>query len=237
METDILLVDEVLAVGDAEFQRRCLGKMDEVERSGRTVLFVSHNLDAMARLCPTTVWLDAGVVRLIGPTEEVIDAYLRSSVATASTRVLLEPDPTRPAQVVGAWIEDDDGAVQSTLTTRDAAWLTVDVMVHDALPGLDLSFQVATRSGIGIFDEVLSDVGPPTVAKPGRYRVRCRLPAILAPGEYVCSVWLGTAYEQLQQLDEIAAFAVDGDDGGRTHRLVRLTTDWRTERLDDHLHG
>ena len=75
MEADILLVDEVLAVGDADFQRRCLGKMDEVERSGRTVLFVSHNLDAMARLCPTTMWLD--VVRPIGPTEEVIAQYTR----------------------------------------------------------------------------------------------------------------------------------------------------------------
>ena len=70
MEAEILLVDEVLAVGDVEFQRRCLGKMDEVERSGRTVLFVSHNMDAMARLCTTTMWLDKGRVRGIGPTAD-----------------------------------------------------------------------------------------------------------------------------------------------------------------------
>ena len=85
MEAEILLVDEVLAVGDVEFQRRCLGKMNEVEQSGRTVLFVSHNMDAMVRLCPTAMWLDKGRVRSTGPTDEVIAEYMQASAAGAST--------------------------------------------------------------------------------------------------------------------------------------------------------
>jgi hypothetical protein len=237
MQSDILLVDEVLAVGDADFQRRCLGKMDEVERSGRTVLFVSHNLDAMARLCPTTVWLEAGQIRAIGPTEHIVEAYVRSSVERTSTKVVFDPDPARAAQVVATWIEDDDGAEQSILTTRGSAWLTAEVLVRESVPGLDLSFQVATRGGIGIFDEVLSDVADPSMSDPGLHRIRWRLPPVLTPGEYVASVWLGTAYEQVQQLDEVVAFAVEGDDGGRARRLVKLSTEWRTERLDDHVDG
>ncbi len=234
MEAEILLVDEVLAVGDADFQRRCLGKMDEVERSGRTVIFVSHNLDAMTRLCPTAIWIDAGEVRTSGVTEEVVGAYMRSA-ATPATGLALEPDHGRAAQVVGVSVVDDAGVVQSILTTRDAAWLSVEVLVNDAVPGLDVSVQVATKRGVEILDEVMTDVGPSTIGQPGRYVVGCRLPAILTPGEYVISVWLGTAYEQIEQLDEVLGFTVEGDDLGRPRRLIRLVPDWRTTRLDDHL--
>ncbi len=77
MEPDILLVDEVLAVGDAEFQKKCLGKMEEVAtQSGRTILFVSHNLAAMETLCTKSVLLENGKVKMMGPTKEVIDFYI-----------------------------------------------------------------------------------------------------------------------------------------------------------------
>ena len=129
MEAEILLVDEVLAVGDVEFQRRCLGKMDEVERSGRTVLFVSHNMDAMARLCTTTMWLDKGRVRGIGPTAGVIEEYMRSTAAE-STAVAVEVDPNVAAQVVGVALVDEHGVPQSVLTTRATGWIRVDVVVN-----------------------------------------------------------------------------------------------------------
>jgi lipopolysaccharide transport system ATP-binding protein len=75
LEPEILLVDEVLAVGDLEFQKKCLGKMEDVSRGGRTVIFVSHQMNQMRRLCGRIVWLDGGRVRQIGPTAEVIAAY------------------------------------------------------------------------------------------------------------------------------------------------------------------
>jgi lipopolysaccharide transport system ATP-binding protein len=75
LEPEILLVDEVLAVGDLEFQRRCLGRMGEVARSGRTVLLVSHQLNQIRRLCGRSIWLDRGCVRAAGPTGEVVAAY------------------------------------------------------------------------------------------------------------------------------------------------------------------
>jgi len=76
LDPEILIIDEVLAVGDAEFQKRCLGKMDEVSRSGRTILFVSHNMAAVEGLCTRAVWLEDGAVRLLGLTTEVVSAYL-----------------------------------------------------------------------------------------------------------------------------------------------------------------
>jgi ABC-type polysaccharide/polyol phosphate transport system ATPase subunit len=233
MESDILLVDEVLAVGDADFQRRCLGKMNEVERSGRTVLFVSHNLDAIARLCATSLWLDHGEVRRIGPSEEVIDEYMGSS-APHSSGVTFEPDPDKSAQIVAVSLLDDEGTESLTLTTRADAWITVDVEVNETVPALDVSCLVATRSGTALIDESLSDQGPTEICSPGRYRVACRLPPVFAPGEYVVSVWLGSVYEEIELHNEALGFFVEGDDMER-RRLIKLSSEWTTTRLDDHL--
>jgi lipopolysaccharide transport system ATP-binding protein len=82
LEAHILLVDEVLAVGDAEFQRRCLGKMQEVSRAGRTVVLVSHQMGQIRRLCRTVLWLDRGRLRGLGPTEDVLHAYEAASIST-----------------------------------------------------------------------------------------------------------------------------------------------------------
>ncbi|HZS34081.1 MAG TPA: polysaccharide ABC transporter ATP-binding protein [Methylomirabilota bacterium] len=84
LEPDILLVDEVLAVGDLEFQRRCLGKMDEVARGGRTILFVSHHMNQVRRLCQRCIWLDQGEVRLAGTTVEVVAAYERAAMQAST---------------------------------------------------------------------------------------------------------------------------------------------------------
>lgn len=236
MEAEILLVDEVLAVGDADFQRRCLGKMDEVERSGRTVLFVSHNLDAIARLCATSVWLDKGQVRRIGPTEQVIGDYMRSA-APHSNGVTFKPNENKSAQVVAVSLLDAEGTESLSLTTRAEAWITIDVVVNEAVPALDVSCLVSTRTGTALIGELLSDHGPTEIGSPGRYRVACRLPAVLVPGEYVISVWLGTAYEEIELHDDVLGFFVEGDDMGRKRRLIKLSTDWTTTRLDDHLGG
>jgi ABC-type polysaccharide/polyol phosphate transport system ATPase subunit len=236
MEAEILLVDEVLAVGDIEFQRRCLGKMNEVEQSGRTVLFVSHNMEAIVRLCPTTIWLEAGRVRATGPTAEVIDAYMHASAGSAAGAcVSLEADQTASAQVVAVALEDDNGTAISTLTTRSASWIRAEIIANEPIPGLDVSFLISTSGGIGILDEALSDVEAGVLSAPGRYSVACRLPAILTPGEYTISVWLGSVYEDIEQHDNVLNFRVEGDNLGRVRRLVAISTQWQTSRVDDHL--
>src|SRR5438045_9158336 len=75
LETEILLVDEVLAVGDAHFQKKCLGKMDDIARRGRTVLFISHNMEAIQRLCTRGLLMDRGRLVASGPIADVVSAY------------------------------------------------------------------------------------------------------------------------------------------------------------------
>lgn len=91
LEPEILVIDEVLAVGDAEFQRKCLGRMSELAGGhGRTVLFVSHDLDAVNQLCHRSIWLDNGRVRADGPTTEVVNRYLQQHVESTLTGVWMD---------------------------------------------------------------------------------------------------------------------------------------------------
>ena len=90
LEPEILLVDEVLAVGDAEFQRRCLGRMEDLSESGRTVVFVSHQMQAVAQLCDRAIWLDHGRVESEGPASDVVAEYLQSGYGAGSRREAMD---------------------------------------------------------------------------------------------------------------------------------------------------
>ena len=97
LETEILLVDEVLAVGDAAFQKKCLGKMGEVAHQGRTVLFISHNLLAVDSLCSRVICLNEGRVALEGPPRQVTSRYLRDWIASSgSTEVVYDEIDSAP---------------------------------------------------------------------------------------------------------------------------------------------
>ncbi len=232
MDAEILVVDEVLAVGDAEFQRRCLAKMSEIEHSGRTILFVSHNMDAMAKLCQTTVWIDRGRIRLAGPTRSIIDAYLASGT-TPTNDHRFGLDPSAAAQITEVALVGADGRPRSTLHSGSSAWLQVDLVVNDSIPELDLAFIVSTRSGVDLFDEGLADTGCHDISTPGVYRVRAHVPDLLAPGEYVISLWLGTQLEDFAKHEHVLAFTVDGDVVDRPRRRIRLGTEWETSQKGD----
>lgn len=231
LEADILLVDEVLAVGDAEFQRRCLGKMKEVEQSGRTVVFISHNLDAMARLCPTVAWLEHGHVRTIGPGEATISEYTRSTAQ--AKQATFEVDARAAAWVIDVALVDEHLTPQSVLNTWSTSSVQIDIEVSESVPGLDVAMLLFTSSGLNLLDEAFSDASTGDLTRPGRYRVRCPLPSILPPGEYTIGVWIGTAYEEFALHESALAFAIEGEDGGRSRRLVKLAMPWFAQRLDD----
>ncbi|MET0145896.1 MAG: ABC transporter ATP-binding protein [Ilumatobacteraceae bacterium] len=234
MEADILLVDEVLAVGDVEFQRKCLGKMSEVEQSGRTVLFVSHNMDAMVRLCPRAVWLEEGRVRAIGPTEQLVGEYVRLTAVEVPEVAFVER-ASGPAEIVAISLRDPTGSPASTLTTRTTAHVEIEIGVHEEIPGLDVGCMITTHAGAVLLDELMSDDGPRPIGRPGRYRIRCTLPPVLPPGQYSIGVVLGTHYELIDSKENAVSFVVDGDDLGRTRRLFKLGLPWDVERADDHL--
>jgi lipopolysaccharide transport system ATP-binding protein len=129
LEPEILIVDEVLAVGDAEFQKKCLGKMHEVSRGGRTVLFVSHNMGAIQTLCNRAVWLNKGEVQFDGAVDEAVNTYLAS--ASSGSRVdQNRVEPLTPAldltrfELVPATIESGAGLeFKLTVTARETTVL------------------------------------------------------------------------------------------------------------------
>jgi lipopolysaccharide transport system ATP-binding protein len=128
LDTDLLLVDEVLAVGDLEFQKKCLGKMSDVANSGRTVLFVSHQLNAVRRLCPRTIWIDGGRLKLDGPTANVLGAYEAHVTLPRDDREL----PRGQAAQFLAWELEPQGSEPNVLTSRGP--VTVKIRVHLARP-------------------------------------------------------------------------------------------------------
>jgi lipopolysaccharide transport system ATP-binding protein len=127
LEPEILIVDEVLAVGDAQFQKKCLGKMGDVAKEGRTVIFVSHQLNQVRRLCGRGVWLDNGLVRQIGTSAEVISTYECSFVERPMGTKALARVPKRSQFV--SWTVDGADADQSS-TVRDDCRVSFRFRLH-----------------------------------------------------------------------------------------------------------
>src|SRR5262249_26300114 len=115
LEPEILLVDEVLAVGDLAFQKKCLGKMDEVSRHGRTILFVSHQMNQLRRLCSPCVWLDGGRLVEVGPTAEVVNRYESALMSPVNEQT--SAGPAARARFTGWEILDTDGAEHILMTS------------------------------------------------------------------------------------------------------------------------
>ncbi len=228
VDADVLLVDEVLAVGDAEFQRRCLGAMEDLGRSGRTVVFISHNLDAVTRLCDSALWLDAGRVRRTGPTADVVGAYLEEATPDAGSRTFAV-DEAAPVGLVAVALRSGRRASAGRIRREDPVDVEVELDVREPQRALDLAVSVETLTGVRLLDEALSDTaeeGPGLLHEPGRYRVRLTLPPLLMPGEYLVNVWAGTSYETLVWEHAAARLRLEGSTQARPDRLLAAQGRW-----------
>jgi ABC-type polysaccharide/polyol phosphate transport system ATPase subunit len=226
LEPDILVVDEVLAVGDAEFQSKCLRRMESVEREGRTVVFVSHNLDAVNRLCQRAVWLERGTVASLGPTTEVVDAYLGAHVA----RDFAASQPQGgPVSLEDVTVMDLSGRPLDVFR-RDRPFLVeLRYTVRTPVPGLDLTAALVNARGVEVLNEHWSDTCPERIGDPGRYVARLEVPPVLNAGDYVVAVWLGTAYETFIWETAARRFRLAGDVKTRPHRAIALGLPWQVE--------
>jgi len=224
LEPDILVVDEVLAVGDAEFQRKCLTRMSSAEREGRTVIFVSHDLNTLARLCPRSVWLDAGQVRDDGPTEQVMRDYLTSGYsqgAAAAPGATTGPVQLREVRVISPATE-----AGAALLRDDPLQIVVDLHVAEEQLGLDLAVYVTNQHGVRILDEVMSDtLSAPLTA--GDHQFTLDLPPVLNVGQHVVGVWIGTSTADLVDDPAVATFELFGSTRGRPGRAVVLDLPFR----------
>ncbi len=193
MEPDILLVDEVLAVGDAEFQKKCLGKMEEVtKKSGRTILFVSHNMAAIQNLCKRCILLEKGKVKIIGETKDVVAHYLNDKNSNATSIDLIDKNIGNDvAKLIKAKIINNEGEDISFVLSDKEIGIEMEFDVLQNNQNLVPNIHIFTSAGEYAFishsdlDEKL-DVA-------GRHKAIAWIPAnLLNEGTYIAGVALST---------------------------------------------
>tara|TARA_B100000579_G_C22804978_1_gene841994 strand:+ start:333 stop:1634 length:1302 start_codon:yes stop_codon:yes gene_type:complete len=161
LDPEILLIDEVLAVGDAEFQNKCLGKMKNAAKSGKTVLFVSHNLASIKQLCTKIIWVDNGMVREIGSSSKVISNYLNSFLnESKKNRVSFDLDHSKQIQIIKADIIDKNGFNKNSFECDESVYVKITLDVRSEIPGLYGYFSVTRIDGIKALVSVSDDEKP-----------------------------------------------------------------------------
>jgi len=182
LEPEILIVDEVLAVGDVNFQKKCLGKMGAVASEGRTVLFVSHNLLAIQRLCHRVIHIDGGRLVNEGPPGRVISEYLETASDVMQEREWSDHDPENSkagVRFVKARVGRDGPGDYDVLTVRTPIRLDFEFDTHLPQALLNLSIKVSTVDEVTVFNTVST----PQHFGPGRVKGTCRIPADLLNSE------------------------------------------------------
>jgi lipopolysaccharide transport system ATP-binding protein len=189
LEPEILVVDEVLAVGDMEFQKKCLGKMEDVSKGGRAVLFVSHNMDAIMRLCRRAIHLSAGGVVEMGDVHEVVGRYVSSTVrqpAKVEFESRLSPEVARQ-NVVLLGVEWPESQAHAPWTVPFGETIAFNVLVECRRPvsAVELGLALYAPTGTEIASSSSLATMPNIKLVPGRYKIVVTYPAFhLVPNHY-----------------------------------------------------
>ncbi len=178
LEPEILLIDEVLAVGDAEFQRRCLNKMDEIAEEGRTIIFVSHNLPALQRLCPRAILIEDGRVVDDNDSPSIIQRYLQTESEFGGERRFSYSESgekyLKPLIPLAIRIMDDHGIISNRMISSQNFFIEFDYELPADVWEFYLTFTFCTQEGDFLVQATEPDIG--NQRKAGRYRSRCLIP-------------------------------------------------------------
>lgn len=189
LEPEILIVDEVLAVGDLAFRERCLGKMHDVASGGRSVIFVSHSMAAISSLCPRTMWLNDGEIVFDGATHEAIGKYVAHSRSSGGEAFdeYTERRGTGVLLVKRVLLEDLEGNEVDAVASGEGVRIVLEYEAekHLNLHNLQANVTIGSGSGPGIFSFLSSVSGADLSAAPPSGRLVCEVPELpLAPGHY-----------------------------------------------------
>ncbi len=246
LEPEILVVDEVLAVGDAEFQRKCMGKMTDVAQAGRTVLFVSHNMSAVLRLTEETMVLENGHLIYSAPTPQAVDYYMAAGFSGSgeriwsSTEILPEAAPFTP---IALRLRDKNSRVVDTLRSTEPFTVEIEYRLDQSVTGLRVGIYLLTMRGEYVFTSF--DLDDPLqfeqqgVRLTGHYTSRCTIPAnTLNEGRFILAVNASSFRIKRYFWDDRAlAFTVDATGAPGKHwpepRMgsVRPALEWTIERI------
>ena len=248
LEPEILVVDEVLAVGDAEFQRKCLGKMNDVAQEGRTVLFVSHNMSAILRLTQETIVLDQGKVVMRAPTPEAVDHYLNMGLTKQGERFWTEKElggKSDAFKPVALRVLNKAGKVADTVNAAEGFSIEFDYQLKEAISGLRVGLYMMTTRGEYVFTTF--DTDDPelyqeySVRPAGYYISKCQIPPnLMNEGRFILG--LNASVYRIRryfQEDKALTFTVDATGAPGTHwpeqRLgpVRPHFEWDIEHKEN----
>jgi lipopolysaccharide transport system ATP-binding protein len=213
LEPEILIVDEVLAVGDQAFQKKCLGKMNEVARGGRTVLFVSHNMAVMRQLCSAGLLLDQGRVLKAGAIGEVVNTYLAAGVEHEGHWRRTKPLPESP----GIYLEEISvfnhaGKLAGHLDCTEDFVIEVKATANGSFSKGQIAINFFNKEGVAVLTTAHSDAARQYVTvKPGRHCFRASIPGnFLAPDNYSLRVVAHSPHVQLHDLVEnLVSFRIE----------------------------
>lgn len=249
LETEVLLVDEVLAVGDILFQQKCLGRMDEATKHGRTVLFVSHNTTAIRSLCSRSLLLEAGRIAVDGNTDDVLDVYLTATARAGNTKLWNDPQVAPGGDKIRLRsISILSDSAPETMIDIDKE-LVIQIEFWNFAPGIRNLFTEVylEREGNVVLcspstpaASLLPDVWFEQPRPAGLFRSICTIPAnFLNEGVYSISVFVATGAPVVIEAECRQALTLQVNDtgamrdmgGGRWHGLLRPRLAWQTEFL------
>jgi lipopolysaccharide transport system ATP-binding protein len=246
LEPEILVVDEVLAVGDAEFQKKCLGKMGDVAQQGRTVLFVSHNMSAILRLTEEAIVLNKGQLIMRAPSQEAVDFYLSSGQSQAGERMWEAdevPAASQPFTPISLKVRERGGKVVDTVRSTEPVMIEFEYKLDSSITGLRVGLYVSTMRGEYVFTSFDTDDAALfekyDTRSAGHYVSRAELPGdIFNEGRYSVGVNASSFGVRRYFMDENAlAFNVDisgapGTQWGEPRvGPVRPRLNWKIEKI------
>jgi lipopolysaccharide transport system ATP-binding protein len=227
LEPEILIVDEVLAVGDSAFQKKCLGKMEQVSgRDGRTVLFVSHQMAMISNLCSRCILMDQGRVKLNGPSDEVVQAYMSENSDGGRIALADRTDRTGNGRLRfhSVWIEDESGGALSCTATGQTVGICCRYELAPGEVPENVQFAVAiyTQSGVCVTELCNTYAASAFTGIPGPEGVvRCLLPRLqLNRGRYSLNIIAASGHDTLDYLTGAAVFDVEAGDYFGTGRIA-----------------
>jgi homopolymeric O-antigen transport system ATP-binding protein len=212
LEPEILLIDEALAVGDAAFQKKCIGKMGEVAKGGRTVLLVSHNMGYISALAERAILLERGTVKFVGETARAISTYLDDATRQSSSDLRAHPgrEPGMTPVLISARLTDETGQERETFTTGEDWFLEMEYSCRDDTRLAGGGFNIRTRTGfrVGGFNTYMCSQPPYRIPTSGKLRF-CIPKLPLNTGDFLVSVWVGVhPNEPYDWVAEAIAFSV-----------------------------
>jgi lipopolysaccharide transport system ATP-binding protein len=240
LDPEILVVDEVLAVGDAEFQKKCLGKMGEVARGGRTVLFVSHNMGVIRSICPKTLLFDKGIIYFSGETNSAVDKYLSGEFSSIGQdgQVIWDSAEKAPGndeiQLKKVRLLDSNENIKSVFDYFSPIIMEFTFNITKPLRGVRTGMLLNTDDG----QVVLASADRTSTSKekmPGPYTVRVRIPAeFLNQRKYIVQIQIAVPNVCYLVSENVISFTVTGGgelgtkDPGRWPGVVAPNLEWET---------